>query len=134
MVEVLEVYLSALKGYSESLRSICHDKEFAITYILKEDLVKEALDVEHLYTIINENRTKLIRFEFSDDQRRIMCHALKSYLKYLNDSINSIQEGLGVSDINLVLTQQHMQLAKEKSESLCKQVDSANALSSEGIS
>ena len=49
MVDVLEVYLSALKGYSESLRSICHDKEFAITYLLKEDLVNEALDVERLF-------------------------------------------------------------------------------------
>jgi hypothetical protein len=76
MLDVLEVYLSALKGYSESLRSICHDKEFAITYLLKEDLVKEAEDVETLYIFAKENRAKAIDFKFSGEQRKTLCAML----------------------------------------------------------
>jgi hypothetical protein len=63
-----------------------------------------------------------------------VCHALKSYSKYLNDSINSIQEALGVSDVNFVMTQQHIELANEKIKHFCKQVNDANAGSNEGIS
>ncbi|HJU78665.1 MAG TPA: hypothetical protein VJ599_03765 [Nitrososphaeraceae archaeon] len=131
MDEVFEVYLSALEGYSESLRSICHDKDFAVTSLLKDDLVKEAIDVELLETEIRKNAQYVTPSEFSEEQRKVLCRALKYYSKYLNASINSIQEALGVKDMDFELTQKHIRLADEKIQGLCKQ---ENTTKNEGIS
>lgn len=99
--------------------------------MIKDDLVKEAIDVELLLGEMLENVEIVKPFEFNEEQRKILCHTLKFYSKYLKDSINSIQEALGVNDIGFELTQKHILLADEKSQTMCKQDNNVN---NEGIS
>ncbi len=124
MVDIVEIYLRALKNYSEKIRKLNYDKDSPIDDIVKSDLNKEALDVEQL--IHSMNKTGLYsdsktgtKFTDYDNYRQLICLALKSYINDLDHSAKLVKGKLGIEDFNFDLTNKELDITGRIYAELC---------------
>jgi hypothetical protein len=121
--EIIEFYVKVLTNYSDALKGLKNDSELSINNITRCDLDKEAIDVDNFITRIKEHGLYSgdgVRIFAFENYKKLMCHALQTYIKELNDSTRLVKDRLGIEDLTFELTDKELKFVERKYQQICK--------------